>query len=120
MLMIRLQRIGRVHEPVFRVVLTDSKNSTKSGKYLEVLGNHDTRKDKNASAFDIEKIKYWMSKGAKLSPTMNNILVSRKLIVGKKMNKLPKNTPKVEEPVVKKEEVKAEAPAEAAPAEVAA
>ncbi len=113
MLMIRLQRIGRVHEPVFRVVLTDSKNSTKSGKYLEVLGNHDTRKDKNASAFDIEKIKYWMSKGAKLSPTMNNILVSRKLIVGKKMNKLPKNTPKVEE--APKAEVKAEAPAEAAP-----
>ncbi|MFZ2523132.1 MAG: 30S ribosomal protein S16 [Minisyncoccia bacterium] len=44
MLKIRLQRVGRKHEPVFRLVLTDSKNSTKSGKYLENLGNYDARR----------------------------------------------------------------------------
>ena len=31
MLMIRLQRVGRVHEPTFRVVLVDSKRGPKSG-----------------------------------------------------------------------------------------
>ena len=39
MLKVRLQRIGRKNDPSFRVVLTDSKNSTKSGKFLEILGN---------------------------------------------------------------------------------
>jgi len=36
MLKIRLQRIGRKNDPSFRVVLTDSKNSTKSGKFLHL------------------------------------------------------------------------------------
>src|SRR3989338_1269865 len=47
MLMIRLQRVGRRNDPSFRVVITDSRNSTKSGKFIEIVGNHDTRhKDK--------------------------------------------------------------------------
>jgi small subunit ribosomal protein S16 len=70
MLMIRLQRVGRVHEPTFRVVLVDSKRSTKSGQALEILGNHDTRKAKNNSNVDDDRIKYWISKGAQLSDTM--------------------------------------------------
>ena len=37
MLIIRLQRVGRVHEPSFRIVLTDSKFGPKSGKAVEVL-----------------------------------------------------------------------------------
>jgi small subunit ribosomal protein S16 len=124
MLIIRLQRVGRVHEPTFRVVLVDSKRSTKTGQALEVLGNHDTRKAKNNSNVDADRIKYWISKGAQLSDTMRNLLISKKVITGKKVNALPKKrpikkelteeekkaaeAPKVEE---KKEEVKTETPA---------
>lgn len=112
MLMIRLQRVGRKHEPVFRLVLTDSKNSTKSGKYLEVLGSYDPRNDNKIEQFNIPKIKHYISKGAKLSDTVHNFLVSKKAIDGKKVNTLPKKKPikkedKKEE--VKKEEKKAEA-----------
>lgn len=93
MLMIRLQRVGRIHEPTFRVVLVDSKRSTKSGQALEILGNHDTRKAKNNSNVDAERIKYWISKGAQLSDTMRNLLISKKVITGKKVNALPKKRP---------------------------
>ena len=93
MLMIRLQRVGRVHEPKFRVVLTDSKNGPKSGKYVEVLGSYDARIKNEAKQFDVEKIKYWISKGAKLSDTLHNFLVHEKVISGKKVNALPKKTP---------------------------
>lgn len=126
MLMIRLQRVGRIHEPTFRVVLVDSKRSTKSGQALEILGNHDTRKAKNNSNVDAERIKYWISKGAQLSDTMRNLLISKKVITGKKVNALPKKRPikkelteeekKVAEAPkaeVKAEEVKTETPAEA-------
>lgn len=92
MLMIRLQRVGRKHEPVFRLVLTDSKNSTKSGKFLEVLGNFDARKGEKID-FQGEKIKDWVKKGAKLSDTVHNLLVEKKIITGKKINKLPKKKP---------------------------
>ncbi|MDP3962271.1 MAG: 30S ribosomal protein S16 [bacterium] len=99
MLMIRLQRVGRKHEPTFRLVLTDSKNGPKSGKYIEVLGSYDPRKDNKVEQFKIEKIKYWISKGAQLSGTVHNFLVTRKVIEGKKINVLPKKRPIVKEAV---------------------
>lgn len=93
MLVIRLQRTGRKHEPTFRVVLTDSKNGPKSGKYLKNLGWYDTRRKNDAKKqLDIDEIKNWMKKGAKLSLTLHNFLVDSKIIDGKKMNALPKKT----------------------------
>lgn len=104
MLMIRLQRVGRKHEPIFRLVLTDSKNGPKSGKYLEVLGSYDPRLDNKIEQFKVEKIKYWISKGAKLSDTVHNFLITRKVISGKKVNALPLRT------VIKKTEAEIPAP----------
>lgn len=115
--MIRLQRVGRIHEPTFRVVLTDSKNGPKSGKFLKNLGWYDTRIKNKVDQLDIEAIKHWISKGAQLSVTLHNFLVSNKVITGKKINALPKRTP-----IKKAEEAKpaeATAPA-AAPAEAPA
>jgi len=91
MLKIRLQRIGRKNDPSFRVVLTDSKNSTKSGKFLEILGTYDPKSGERK--LEAEKIKYWISKGSKLSDTLHNFLVSDKVIEGKKINVLPKKKP---------------------------
>src|SRR3989338_4945017 len=91
MLKIRLQRIGRKNDPAFRVVLTDSKNSAKSGRFLEILGTYNPKAgEKN---LENERIKYWMSKGAKCSDTMHNFLVHDKVIEGKKINVLPKKKP---------------------------
>ncbi|HRH26712.1 MAG TPA: 30S ribosomal protein S16 [Parcubacteria group bacterium] len=88
MLKIRLQRVGRKHEPSFRLVLTDSKNSTKSGKYLETLGHYDARRGEK-SEFKGERINYWMGKGAQLSGTVHNLLIDKKIVSGKKVNVLP-------------------------------
>lgn len=109
--MIRLQRVGRVNVPTFRVVLTDSKNSTKSGRYLEVLGSYDPVND--VKEIKADRVKHWMSHGAKLSDTVHNWLIDKKVIPGKKVNALPKK-----KPIKKEGEAKAEgaAPAAAAPA----
>ncbi len=100
MLKIRLQRIGRKNDPAFRVVLTDSKNSTKSGKFLEILGTYNPKL--NARNFTTDKIIYWIGKGAKCSDTVHNFLVHDKVIEGKKVNVLPKK-----KPTVKRKELKA-------------
>lgn len=121
MLRIRLQRTGRNHETTFRIVLTDSQNSTKSGKYLEMLGNYDPRK--KGEIINTERILYWISKGAKPTDTLHNLLIEKKIITGKKVNVLPRKTPvKAEATEVDKSskstenqtESKAEAPAEKA------
>lgn len=108
MLMIRLQRIGRRHDPQFRVVLTDSRRGPKSGNFKEILGSY------NAKSGDIqlngERITYWIGVGAQTSGTVHNFLVSQGIIKADKINVLPKKTPIVSEQP--EEEVKEEAPAE--------
>mgnify|MGYP003395019399 CR=1 len=116
--MIRLQRTGRKHEPTFRLVLTDSRNSTKSGRYLEVLGNHDPRKD-NATHLEEARIKHWISMGAQLSGTVHNMLIEKKIITGKKINVLPRKSPPKKEEEAAAPTV-AEVKAEAAPVETPA
>ena len=108
MLKIRLQRVGRKHEPAFRLVLTDSKNSTKSGRFIEVLGNHDFRQEKNTK-INKDRVLHWIKVGAQPSDTAHNLLISQKIITGKKINVLPKKT------VAKKEEPVVEAKADVAP-----
>lgn len=132
MLTIRLQRVGRVHEPTFRVVVMDSKFSAKSGKALDVLGSYDPREGKGNNHIDVERAKRWIKDGAQMSETVHNLLVDQKVITRKKINVLPKNkiinakkakeaeaaakaAPKVEAKAeAPKEEVKAEAEVAAA------
>ncbi len=92
MLRIRMQRVGRRNDPSFRIVITDSRNSTKSGGFIEVLGNFDYRKNLTG---DIKKdrLDYWLSVGAKPTDSVHNYLVSKSLIKGKKINVLPKKSP---------------------------
>lgn len=106
MLKIRLQRVGRKHDPSFRVVLLDSRRGPKTGNFLEILGSYDARKGE--PQIDGERVKHWISKGAQTSDTLNNLLVSLKIIDGKKKDVRPKMT--VEEKKVEevKEEVKDE------------
>jgi len=72
-----------------------------------VLGAYDPRQ-KDKTAIDAEKVKHWISKGAQVSDTVHNMLISKKIITGKKINVLP-----LKKPPVKKEETPAAAPAAA-------
>ena len=95
MLKIRLQRIGRKNDPAFRVVVTESTRGTKSGNHIELLGSHNPRQ--HTTNLKPERIKYWISKGAQTSDTVHNLLVSEKVLEGKKINVLPRKSPVVKE-----------------------
>lgn len=99
MLKIRLQRIGRKNDPSFRVVLTDSKNSTKSGRFLEIVGTYNPKSGN--TEFKVDRIKNLLSMGAQLSNTMHNFLVKEKVIEGKKKNVLPKKKPTLKRKALK-------------------
>jgi ribosomal protein S16 len=73
--------------------LTDSKNGPKSGKYLKNLGWYDSRINNKVEQIDVDQVKYWTSKGAKMSVTLHNFFISNKVFEGKKINALPKKTP---------------------------
>ncbi len=86
MLKIRLQRTGRSGEKTFRLVLTESKNATRSGKFLEIVGNHDFRNDKTEIKTD--RVKHWMALGAQKTPPVKD---------EPKVEAKPAAAPKVEE-----------------------
>lgn len=91
MLMIRLQRVGRTNDASFRIVVTEKERAAKTGGFLEVVGSYDPRRDSRSVKAD--RVTYWISKGAQVSPTLHNLLVSEKIISGKKVNVLPKKKP---------------------------
>lgn len=111
MQVIRLTRVGKKKDASFRVIVIDSKRKVQAGNYLEMVGSYDPRSNK--SDLKADRIKYWISMGAKPSDTVHNLLISNKIIEGKKINVLPKKVLAKPEPVA---EVASEAPAaESAP-----
>lgn len=72
------------------MVVTDSKNGPKSGKFIDIVGAYDARR--GAPEMKVERIKEWIQKGAKTSGTVHNLLVSTGVVSGKKVNVLPKKT----------------------------
>lgn len=95
MLKMRLQRIGRKNNPTYRVLVVDSRQGPKSGKYIDQLGSYDPKD--GAPKIDTEKAKAWIAKGVQVSPTVHNMLVDLKAVEGKKINVLPKKSPIVDE-----------------------
>ena len=117
MLVIRFFRQGKKNQPSFKIVVTDKRKSSTGGRFIEEVGFYNPiTKEKNLKA---ERIKYWISVGAKPLETVHNLLVSGKIIEGKKI--------KIYRRLKKKEAVSAgaaasqgEKPKEAQPAAAAA
>jgi small subunit ribosomal protein S16 len=113
MLVIRFFRAGKKNQPSFKIVVTDKRKSSVKGRYVEEVGFFDPINDKKF--LRTERIKYWLSVGAKPSATVHNLFISEKIIEGKKIGKFKKSKKKPSEAkaTTGKEEKKAEAPAAA-------
>jgi small subunit ribosomal protein S16 len=73
MLSIRLRRTGTTKRPYYRVVVADSR-MTRDGRFVEVLGHYDPRRDPAVVKIDSERASYWMGRGAKASDTVRSLL----------------------------------------------
>lgn len=65
---LRMKKMGRKHQPFFRVVAVD-RRAARDGKVIEYLGNYDPMvKETDARAtLNTERIDYWLSVGAQPS-----------------------------------------------------
>jgi len=83
MLVIRLFRVGKKNQPSFKIVVTDKRRSTRAGRFVEEVGFYNPlTKEK---VLKQERLKYWLSVGAKPSATIQNLLISEKITEGKKI-----------------------------------
>jgi len=90
MLVIRLFRVGKKNQPSFKIVVTEKRKPPRAGRYVEEVGFwNPLTKEK---VLKKERILHWLSVGAKPSPTVFNLLVSEKIVEGKKIrvHKKPK------------------------------
>ena len=83
MFVIRLFRVGKKNQPSFKIVVTDKRNPPRAGRFIEEVGFWNSlTKEK---VLKKERILYWLSVGAKPSATVYNLLVSEKIVQGKKI-----------------------------------
>jgi small subunit ribosomal protein S16 len=126
MLAIKLSKTGKTNKKNFRLIISE-KSRDPYGDVLEILGSYNPHSKE--LVVKTERIKYWLSKGAKMTETVNNLLVVKNIIEGKKTRshkagkpsekraaqikaKSDKKTPKETTPVVPEVKVEVETPTE--------
>ncbi|MDP2598299.1 MAG: 30S ribosomal protein S16 [Candidatus Liptonbacteria bacterium] len=82
MLAIKLQRIGKKHQPSYRLVVAE-KRSKLGGPPVEDLGAYDLRTKQLTAQKD--RVAHWLTRGAQPTATVWNLLVSHNLASGKKI-----------------------------------
>jgi small subunit ribosomal protein S16 len=75
---IRLARIGSKKNPVYRVVVADSR-SPRDGKFIEIVGRYNPQTDPSTIDLDEVKVKDWISKGAQPSESVQRLLKAKGL-----------------------------------------
>jgi len=71
---IRLKRFGTKKRPYYRIVVMDSR-APRDGKTIEEVGHyHPIATEDKQISFDVDKVRVWLDKGAKVSDTVRGIL----------------------------------------------
>jgi small subunit ribosomal protein S16 len=70
---LRLSRQGAKKAPFYRVVVTDSR-SPRDGRFLEHIGIYDPTRNPPEVRFDEERLKHWLSVGARPSATVGELI----------------------------------------------
>ena len=70
---IRMKRVGAKNTPVFRIVVADGR-SPRDGKFIEEIGTYQPLKKDNNVTLDLERVTYWVGKGAQPSDTVASFI----------------------------------------------
>jgi small subunit ribosomal protein S16 len=70
---IRLMRMGKKKQPVYRVVAADSR-SPRDGRFIEILGTYEPRAEPTKILIDHAKVARWLRDGAQPTETVARLL----------------------------------------------
>jgi small subunit ribosomal protein S16 len=73
LLAIKLMRTGAKKRAQYRVVVKE-KQSKRDGAYLENLGTYDPTRNPAAINLNMERVGYWLEKGAQPTETVNRLI----------------------------------------------
>ena len=70
---IRLMRLGKKKQPVYRVVVSDSRKA-RNGRYIEAIGRYEPRQEPSLVEIDNERAVEWLSQGAQPTERVQKLL----------------------------------------------
>ncbi len=70
---IRLTRVGSKKNPIYRVVVADSR-SPRDGRFIEIVGRYNPQTDPSTIELDEAKISDWIAKGAQPTQPVSRLL----------------------------------------------
>ena len=70
---LRLMRMGKKKQPTYRVVAAESR-SPRDGRFIEIVGHYDPRRDPSVISIDNDKAAAWLKKGAQPTETVAKLL----------------------------------------------
>jgi small subunit ribosomal protein S16 len=73
MVKIRLRRVGRKKQPMYRIVVADSR-SPRDGKFIEIVGQYAPRTGETALNLQTDRVNFWLNNGAQPSDTVRSLL----------------------------------------------
>ena len=75
----RLARVGSKKNPIYRVVVADSR-SPRDGRFIEIVGRYNPQQNPSLIEFDEGKVKDWLSKGALPTESVARLLKTQNLL----------------------------------------
>jgi small subunit ribosomal protein S16 len=69
----RLTRVGSKKNPIYRVVVADSR-SPRDGRFIEIVGRYNPQTDPSTIELDEEKVTEWLGKGAQPSDAVARLI----------------------------------------------
>ena len=69
----RLTRVGGKKDPVWRVVVADSR-SPRDGRFIETVGRYNAQTDPSSIQIDEERVRHWLERGAQPSDAVRKLL----------------------------------------------
>ncbi len=70
---IKLQRLGKIREPYYRVVIADSR-TRRSGRAIETIGKYHPKQEPSFIEINSERAQYWLGVGAQPTDPVQHLL----------------------------------------------
>jgi small subunit ribosomal protein S16 len=70
---IRLARVGSKKNPIYRVVVADSR-SPRDGRFIEIVGRYNPQTDPSTIELEEDKVRDWLAKGAQPTDSVRRLL----------------------------------------------
>jgi len=73
MVKLRMARHGAKKTPFYRIIAVDVRKR-RDGRFIEQLGHYDPKRDPAVYKVDLERVDFWVGRGAQVSDTVSQIV----------------------------------------------